>query len=772
MNCRNGQGKTMFAKIKRLVTGTLRNKLILTNLLVAFIVLAIMGIYAIWSASVTLTEQVRHEQEVELAATGQQLAAFLIGLEQDVFFLSQSPNVQELLSIVGSNPQVVDNARQKVEQEFLAFAQARQIYDQIRFIDVSGNEVVRVNTNTDGVSRIVPPDELQNKSDRYYFTESIAVPPNQVYVSPLDLNVEQGQVEVLADGSYKPVIRYGTPVIHNGRTAGVIVTNVLATNLLDLLADSSSMMFLLDEDGYYLYHPDEARRWGRDLGTEARVTDDFDPEVVQQLFSGTTGTLNTSGDFISYSTVEIPDLADISWYLGQVQSQATVYQPLFNFLYGAILVILFAMVTAIVSAFYIDRIIAKPIEDLKDAAIQMTAGDFETKIKPTTEDEIGTLTVSFNTMADRLAEMVQDLEKRVSGRTRALEASAIISRQLTTILDSDQLMKQVVQLIQQTFLYYHVHIYLINNETNELIMREGSGVVGQQLKSQRHKLQMGQGIVGRVAAGGEPVLVEDVDEFPGFFRNPLLPDTRSELAVPLRKQDEVFGVLDMQSKTPGGFNLEDQVLMQSVADQVAVALEKARLFQELQQSAEIAGDLTRRLTHEGWSQIETYADSSGYVFSSGKIESATPNDWMPAMDGALVAQQMIQHHPDSFNGQPGNMSISIPLLLRDEVIGVIGLERSDNMPWSEDEVISLQTISDQITLALEAARLARETERAAWRDQMVSESTARVWSSAEIEEVMRTAVTQLGHRLQASEVVIRLGTEDEILGSNHDLPEK
>jgi GAF domain-containing protein/HAMP domain-containing protein len=752
----------MFAKLRRLVTGSLRNKLILTNLMTALIVVAIMGVYAVWAASSALAEQVRRDQEIMLTSIGQQLSGYLSGLEQDVFFLSRSPNLHELLAVAGANPQAVANIRQAAEQEFLAFAQARQIYDQIRFIDAGGNEVIRVNTNADGISRIVPEDELQNKGDRFYFTESISVPPNQIYVSPLDLNVEQGQVEVLADGSYKPVIRYGTPVIYNGRVAGVIVTNVLAERFLALLANSSSTAFLVDEDGYYLYHPDEAKRWGRDLGTEVNVGDDYGDAVTQWLFSGTTGTLTDAGVFISYSAVQMPGYPDITWYLGQVQPQSVVFQPVSNFLYGTLLVLLFAILVAVVSAIFIDRIIARPVLDLKDAAIRVAAGDFTATIEPTTEDEIGTLTEAFRTMTGQLAEMVENLEQRVSERTRALEASVIVSRQLATILDVDQFMKQVIQHIQQTFQYYHVHIYLIDPETNELVMREGSGLVGQQLKSQQHKLQKGQGIVGRVAALGEPILVENVDEFSGFFRNPLLPDTQAELAVPLRKGNMVLGVLDMQSKTVGGFDQDDLILMQSIADQIAVALENARLFQQVQSSTEVASELTRRLTHEGWSQLETQAKASGYVFAKGKVEPATKRDWLPAMNRALVTRQMVQYHPDEYQGQPGNATVSIPLVLRDEVIGVIGLERSGDTPWTEDELISLQAVSEQITLALDAARLARETERAAWRDQMVSESTARVWSSAEIDEVMRTAVSQLGNRLQASEVVIRLGTENEI----------
>jgi GAF domain-containing protein len=112
--------------------------------------------------------------------------------------------------------------------------------------------------------------------------------------------------------------------------------------------------------------------------------------------------------------------------------------------------------------------------------------------------------------------------------------------------------------------------------------------------------------------------------------------------------------------------------------------------------------------------------------------------------------------------------LAIPLILRGQTIGVIGIERSvdegsvaanETAGWSEDELITIQTVSEQVALALDSARLARDTERAAWRDRLVSESTAQVWASTEVEEVMQTAVAQLGNKLGATEVIIRLTTQ-------------
>jgi GAF domain-containing protein len=273
--------------------------------------------------------------------------------------------------------------------------------------------------------------------------------------------------------------------------------------------------------------------------------------------------------------------------------------------------------------------------------------------------------------------------------------------------------------------------------------------------------------VGRAASSGEATLVPNVDEVPGFIRNPLLPKTQAELAVPIRSGEAVLGVLDAQSEEIGGFDQEDLTLMQAIADQVAVALDNARLFAEAQAAVAEAEGLARQLTRDVWQDVEQKVDTTGYVFTKSGI---TPDEteWLPVM-GRAVQQKELVSLGDSNGGGIGqtDTSVAIPLTLRNEVVGVIGLERSGDRAWTEDELATIQNIAEQAALALDAARLTRETERAAWRDRVVSEATAHVWASSEIEEVMRTAVAELGDKLNASEVVIRLGA-----GSGMDKEDK
>ncbi|MDM8530158.1 ATP-binding protein [Anaerolineales bacterium HSG25] len=182
----------------------------------------------------------------------------------------------------------------------------------------------------------------------------------------------------------------------------------------------------------------------------------------------------------------------------------------------------------------------------------------------------------------QLKELLATLEERVQKRTQALETSAAISRQLTAILDISELLEYVVNRIQTEFNFYHVHLYVIETETNELVMFEGSGEVGRKLKKEDHRLQMGQGIVGQVASIGKFRVINDVNQSNQFFRNPLLPDTNSELAIPLRKGEQVLGVLDVQSEQIDRFIPADISLLHSIANQTAIAIDNARLLAERQ----------------------------------------------------------------------------------------------------------------------------------------------------------------------------------------------
>ena len=251
--------------------------------------------------------------------------------------------------------------------------------------------------------------------------------------------------------------------------------------------------------------------------------------------------------------------------------------------------VLTAVAVAIVSLFlvgsgliyFITRAL-DPIQDITEMATAIAAGDLRRTVPVSSSDELGILAQDFNTMAKNLSELIETLEQRVSQRTQALETTLQVSQSLTTILNQEQLISEVVGQVQSAFDYYQVQIYLLDATQNRLALVGGTGEAGQMMLARGHSLNLGQGLVGRAAATNKLVLVQDVGQELDWLPNPLLPDTRSEAGIPISFQAEVLGVLDVQHNVVNGLDEEQTRTLQAIAAQVAIALRNIRLYEEAQ----------------------------------------------------------------------------------------------------------------------------------------------------------------------------------------------
>ncbi|MGN7612885.1 ATP-binding protein [Magnetococcales bacterium HHB-1] len=217
--------------------------------------------------------------------------------EQDLLFLSRLPSLRSFIR---------ENSRQAyglLVGEFRDLAQSRQVYDQIRLINAQGQELIRIQKTPYGIVT-VPEEQRQNKKARYYFTETISLPANRIFISPFDLNVEQGKVET----PYNPVLRLATPIKDaSGKPRGIVVLNRLAAPLLDGFREAMhfniSGAMLLNEDGYWLVSPNPGEQWGNQLEHGRRFQDRF-PQAWELIQSKHKGVVTTSQGLFSFLTID------------------------------------------------------------------------------------------------------------------------------------------------------------------------------------------------------------------------------------------------------------------------------------------------------------------------------------------------------------------------------------------------------------------------------------------------------------------------------------
>ncbi len=275
-----------------------------------------------------------------------------------------------------------------------------------------------------------------------------------------------------------------------------------------------------------------------------------------------------------------------------------------------------------------------------------------------------------------------------------------------------------------------------------------------------HKLKVGTtGIVGFVAQKGESRIALDVGTDAVFFNNPDLPRTRSEMALPLITRGQTIGVLDVQSDKPGAFIENDASTLGILADQIAVVIENARLFNQTQQSLRETQALYSQHVMESWRNFAEEETVIGYQQSltgGSKLNTAIDTD---EIRQAMNRGSVLVIHPDGERALP---EMIVPVKLRGQVIGVLKIKApTKDRRWSQDEINLAEAVSDRLSLALENARLILDTQRQALKEQAISEVTARIGSSINLRNVLQTAVEELGRSIPGSEVVIKFDMEKE-----------
>ncbi len=369
------------------------------------------------------------------------------------------------------------------------------------------------------------------------------------------------------------------------------------------------------------------------------------------------------------------------------------------------------------------------------------------------QDEIGTLARTLDETTNQLRNLLQSMEARVMQRTDELaQANALISQraeQLKTIsnvaravnnLQSLQiLLPQITEEISRAFGYYHVGIFLLDAGGQYAVLQAANSEGGRRMLNRGHRLRVGQvGIVGFVTGIGKPRIALDVGDDATFFNNPDLPQTRSEMALPLKSGNTVIGALDIQSEKPAAFTKEDIDVLSLLADQISIAIQNARLYEETRSALAEAQLIFSRNIRQSWSEIISSGKNAFRYVNGQVLEGRKPDDMLEENSSAL----------------------ELPIVIRGETLGYIRIEPQTHREWSEQDTRIFQSITDRLGFALENARLFRDAQRVVSKEQVIGEITDKISRSVNLENILQTAVEELGRIIGDSEVMIHIGDQE------------
>ena len=332
-----------------------------------------------------------------------------------------------------------------------------------------------------------------------------------------------------------------------------------------------------------------------------------------------------------------------------------------------------------------------------------------------------------------------ELEQRVKERTAGLvkkteqfRAASFIAKQTAEIQDLEAVLNIVVNLITSQFGFYHTGIFLMNDLGNEVVLQAASSEGGKRMVQNGHSFPVGaKSIVGITAAEKKPRIALDVGTDAVFFKNPDLPTTRSEMALPLILQNRILGIIDIQSEQPQAFSVDDIDVIQTLADQVAVAIENMRLLEETQTALMQVEMLTTVRTRDAWKQ-KIQEGSFAYTYT-------------PLGMHAGKSTEKSEH------------TINVPINLRGQKIGSITLARKDNAPWSSIDVDMVNEVAYQAGLAVDSVRLVDEATERARQEQTVGELATRFSQSVDIDSLLQIAARELGQVADVAEVSVFIG---------------
>lgn len=417
---------------------------------------------------------------------------------------------------------------------------------------------------------------------------------------------------------------------------------------------------------------------------------------------------------------------------------------------------------------FLARQITQPVKELTDVANKISDGSFNVIANVRANDETGLLANAFNQMTSQLNNLIGSLEQRVNERTSELvtanrrnerrakqfEAIALVARTINSTRDLDSLLVQITTVINREFDFYHVGIFLLDTAREYAVLSAANSDGGVRMLERGHRLRVGEtGLVGYVTSTGRPRMALDTGADAVFFNNPDLPETRSEIALPLLVGEQVIGALDVQSTEPNAFNQEDVETLSTLADQVSIALQNARQFEETRKALAESDALSKQFIQTGWNQFTRTQRIEGVHHTGAKSTILYRQNGKDKANGRSDKNQL--------EAKGRGAVLSLPVKLRGEVIGSVDVRSPENRKWDQDELDIVTAIIERSAIAMENARLLAESQKLAAKERTIGEISAKISAQSDVDELLKTAAQELGRTLPGMEISLQLNNNRE-----------
>ncbi len=318
---------------------------------------------------------------------------------------------------------------------------------------------------------------------------------------------------------------------------------------------------------------------------------------------------------------------------------------------------------------------------------------------------------------------LEESNQRALSRSSQFQALAEVSRAIASINELDILLPAVTRVISEHFGFYHAGVFLLDEANEYAVFRGANSPGGQNMLKRGHKLKVGKGIVGNVVFSGTPRIALDTEADAAFLQNPDLPNTRSEMALPLRVSGRIIGALDVQSTEPQAFSEDDVEILSILADQVGIAIQNASLFDEAKRAVAENQILLQQYAREQWSSLLKSRKRIGYRYS-GKVEEL---------------KEKVE--------TPTPATAEIPISIRGQVIGTVAIHSAGEQGFSQDELDIIRAATERASIAAENARLLEQTTERAERERKVSDITSKIRSTNDPSEMIQIAINELKQTL-------------------------